>query len=242
MTRQVDAGCADNPGTKCAAGMTFKDGLGCVAPPGEMVRIPAGTFTMGEAGASEVRSVTVKTFEFDKTEVTVAQYKACVDAGKCTKPGLTAGCRWESPEGDLYPVACVDWSQATVYCGWAGKRLPTETEWEFAARGTDSRVYPWGNDPPDRQRICMENLNGCPVGTRPAGASPFGVLDLGGNVAEWTESVYCVSGIAGSKCADRRLVRGQAWRASEPAVVRAAARTDMDPTTQFASIGFRCAR
>ncbi|MBI4706179.1 MAG: SUMF1/EgtB/PvdO family nonheme iron enzyme, partial [Deltaproteobacteria bacterium] len=121
-------------------------------PPQAMVSIPPGTFEMGsnDGGGDEkpVHSVTVAAFEMDPTEVTVAQYRKCVSDGGCSEP---SGCNWEESGRDDHPVNCVDWQQAGAYCAWAGKRLPWEEEWEYAARGTDGRIYPWGNGAPGDQ-------------------------------------------------------------------------------------------
>ena len=167
--------------------------------------IPPGTFEMGKAGeynAAKPHTVTIsKGFCIDRTEVTVEAYGRCRRARGCTRERKTVYCNHSSPE-DTYgeepplthPQNCVDLAQARAYCKWAKKRLPSEAEWEYAARGTDGRKYPWGNQPPDNARIHWGGAGGprvfgtAAVGTHPADVSAFGVLDMAGNVAEWVES------------------------------------------------------
>jgi formylglycine-generating enzyme required for sulfatase activity/uncharacterized caspase-like protein len=195
-----------------------------------MVPVPAGRFQMGSpAGVGESdehprHEVTLSAYCIDKTEVTVKAYAACVEAKACSPAPLTVnGTQFSAGGVERYsrlcngdnrpdhPVNCVDWDQATAYCTWAGKRLPTEAEWEYAARGNDGRIYPWGNEAPTAKR-----LNACgsecvamakrdlgeewgalymasdgwettaPVGSFPDGASPFEAFDMAGNVWEWT--------------------------------------------------------
>jgi formylglycine-generating enzyme required for sulfatase activity len=208
------------------AAMLAMDGTpqpGSTKPPawilGNMVEISGGTFAMGsespEANDSEkpVHSVTVKSFRLDRTEVTVQAYAECVRAGACREPdayrnqpgNYHAFCNWKHPEKRLlHPINCVNFQQASAFCSWAHKRLPTEEEWEYAARGgSEGRTYPWGNEKPDQSRLnacgkeCSDNLAAkrflrweplyqtsdgwpetSPVGSFPAGASKHGVLDL----------------------------------------------------------------
>jgi formylglycine-generating enzyme required for sulfatase activity len=173
--------------------------------PEGMLRVPAGTFTMGKEDAKTGRPahkvVLTHAFYMDRTEVTIEQYKACVAAGSCTprvthlrrQVANTWGCNTEGDKG-TYPANCVDRKQAIAYCTFAKKRLPTEAEWEYAARGTDDREYPWGNAMPKAcstavlagmTGACGDRRGTSPVGTAPDGASPFGLLDVGGNVWEW---------------------------------------------------------
>jgi formylglycine-generating enzyme required for sulfatase activity len=182
-----------------------------------MVAVPGGTFSQGvksaagqslPAGAPTAHTVTVAPFSIDKTEVTVAQFAACVRVGACTPPRFPAGTCKSSKSADCaqdcninlgpafaqHPMNCVTWAAATAFCRWAGKRLPTEIEWERAARGGDGRRYPWGKALPGKQ-LCWNHSDvrvdkTCPVGAFPAGASPYGVLDMAGNVEEWTSTSY----------------------------------------------------
>jgi formylglycine-generating enzyme required for sulfatase activity len=166
-------------------------------PKTELADVPAGSFRMGcnDALDRECREdekpahdVSVSAFKMDKTEVTTAQWFVCVSAGKCTYPK----CPWDPCVHGNYPMSCLTREQAESYCAFVGGRVPTEAEWEKAARGTDARIYPWGND---AVTCALANMDGCakdlePVGAHPGNASPYGVLDLAGNVVEWTRDFY----------------------------------------------------
>jgi formylglycine-generating enzyme required for sulfatase activity len=166
------------------------------------VYIPAGTFHMGgmdvRRAPNEIpdHEVTLEAFWMDQLEVTNAMYGLCVSAGGCAPPQEFKSQRraeyFNNPEFKDYPVIYVTWGQAKTYCEWAGRRLPTEAEWERAGRGDDFRTFPWGEDKADGLRANFNMLVGdtSRVGTYPAGASPFGVLDLAGNVAEWVNDFY----------------------------------------------------
>jgi formylglycine-generating enzyme required for sulfatase activity len=166
------------------------------------VYIPAGTFTMGGvdplASTDELpfHQVTLNAYWIDKVEVTNGMYALCVKAGACRLPmdlkSQTHSAYYSDPQYANYPVVYVTWLQAKTYCEWAGRRLPTEAEWERAARGDDFRIYPWGDQLPDGTRANYNNLVGdtTSVGSMPAGASPFGVFDMAGNVAEWINDIY----------------------------------------------------
>lgn len=178
-----------------------------VETPTGMVLIPGGTFTMGSAkdkDAQPLTQVTLDPFFIDRTEVSVAAYRACVEAGRCDQKGLAVSastgsqefCNWGDPAKKDHPINCVTWTQARQFCQWQGKRLPTESEWEFAARGTDGREYPWGNDAPDPAKALYRPMKEkatsgtAPVESHPTGTSPFGLLNMAGNVWEWVEDVY----------------------------------------------------
>ncbi len=173
---------------------------------GEMVQVPAGTSQMGcdeehnmgrpcTGYGNPLHQVQLDEFQIDKTEVTNIAYAACVSAGGCTPPqaasSATRPSYYNDPQFADYPVIHMDWNQANAYCVWAEKRLPTEAEWEKAARGdSDTRPYPWGEQPPDCTLANFGGPNGCAgdtdaVGSYPFGASPYGVLDMFGNVGEW---------------------------------------------------------
>jgi len=216
----------------------------------KLVTIPSGSFLYGCNGivdrvcpASEPgRRADLPAFRIDRTEVRVSEYAACVAAGGCTPPGLGAGCNGSTTERGDHPVNCVDWDQAAAYCGWVGKRLPTEEEWEKAARGTDGRIYPWGNENAscDVAVMSADDTLGCgggstaPVASRDRGRSPYGLFDMAGNVLEWTGSLH--ESIAGA-----RVLRGGSWQNSALAM-RSSHREAAQPTLRHESVGFRCAQ
>ncbi|GAB4570382.1 MAG: hypothetical protein Kow0047_23980 [Anaerolineae bacterium] len=186
------------------------------------VYIPPGEFTMGspegEGDGDEhpQHRVYLDGFWIMLTEVTNAQYARCVEAGACTPPDNG---RWKDPQYADHPVTDVTWFQANEYARWVGARLPTEAEWEKAARGIDGRRYPWGDEWDDRKANTSEGGLGrtTPVGSYPAGASPYGVLDMAGNVWEWTSSLYepypyrADDGRENPEMPGRRVVRGGSW-------------------------------
>ncbi len=223
------------------------------------VLVPAGEFRMGTAGGSgdetPQHTVYLDAFQIDRTEVTNALYAQCVAAGVCTAPSSVNSNKRSSYYGNSqfanYPVINVSWEDARKYCAWSGGRLPTEAEWEKAARGTDGRAYPWGNESPDAQRCNFDRNIGdtTPVGGYPAGASPYGALDMAGNVWEWTadwyaEEYYATSPAAnpqGPATGDARVLRGGSWYNDERSV-RAANRYGDFPGDWDDFIGFRCVR
>jgi formylglycine-generating enzyme required for sulfatase activity len=169
-----------------------------------MVYIPEGFFLRGTADkelpdeydAKPQRSIYLDAFWIDLFEVTNGQYALCVEAGACNEPSTSSSFTrqnyFDDPEYDNYPVIFVKWADAKSYCHWAGRRLPFEAEWEKAARGTDGRLYPWGNEEPNLNLLNFGGNTGdtTPVGSYSAGASPFGVLDMAGNVWEWVRDWY----------------------------------------------------
>ena len=180
------------------------------SPPEGMVYVHQGWFLMGSTekdgrigmtvGVDELpqHKVYLKVYYIDKYEVTVAEFKRFLDATTRTPPRIWTEEEWRriypSP-GEDHPMNGVSWYDADAYCRWVGKRLPTEAEWEKAARGTDGRQWPWGNDPnlPSRVRANTQEAGvgwTMPVGSYPEGVSPYGVYDMAGNVMEWTSSWY----------------------------------------------------
>jgi formylglycine-generating enzyme required for sulfatase activity/serine/threonine protein kinase len=247
------------------------------APAPAMVRVPAGTFAMGtENGtASErpVHRVTItRAFDLDRTEVTVGAYAACVDARKC-KPAVLHGpfitdglvakygtqCAGLDRSRPSVAVNCVDQLQAVAYCELMGKRLPTEAEWEYAARGTDGREFPWGSDAPtcELSNFALPAGESCgarprgpiEVGSLPLGKSPFGAVDLAGNVWEWVADGWDSSAYEKSVGADPRVrggakqgvLRGGGWDQTA-STLRSTGRLAYDATTGHVGTGFRCAR
>ena len=158
----------------------------------EMVFVPSGEFVMGSADADQSvfydqkpqHTVYLDAFWIDKYEVTNARYQRCVAAGSCPPSHFAHDDRFN---GDRQPVVGISWGDATAYARWVGGRLPTEAEWEKAARGTDGRIYPWGNQWDGSKANTSENGLGTAtdVGSYPDGASPYGALDMAGNVWEW---------------------------------------------------------
>lgn len=263
-----------------------------------MLPVPAGSFTMGSSGeaqravlrmcldeigtklaeachaelfASEGPSVQVylSAYSIDRVEVTVAAYRGCVGAGACSPgPLLQADTRFLQP---TLPITSVTWNEARDFCAWRGARLPTEAEWERAARGSDGRTWPWGNTPrsdganhgrfltPDEVgtlqylRVHPDDSDGhaflAPVGSYPDAASPVGALDLAGNAAEWTADVYqeeppqrtSTVNPHGPAAGSLKTLRGGSWR--HPMLfLRTTSRDAAPADTRSPEIGFRCAR
>jgi formylglycine-generating enzyme required for sulfatase activity len=223
----------------------------------EMVYVPGGTFDMGSTDGDEdeqpVHAVTLDGFWMDRTEVTNAQYARCVAGGACSPPSESRSATRDSYYGDSqyddYPVIYVNWHDADAYCGWAGGRLPTEAEWEYAARGPDGHVYPWGNEPPTRAFLNYdqnrEDTN--EVGSYRHGASWSGAMDMAGNVWEWVADWYASDYYAGSPAqnpkgpegGDRKNFRGGSWTSSE-SIVRMAYRGSARSVSRYHTRGFRC--
>lgn len=216
--------------------------------PAGMVFIPGGTFTMGNNSSDEdsekpEHEVKVEPFYIDQYELTNEQYYEFIKATKHPTP--TSWSDGKFPPGeDKYPVVNISWADAGIYAKWAGKRLPTEVEWEYSARGTDKRLYPWGNEFSPRNTNSKETAKNyaVPIGSYPSGASPFGVLDLAGNVAEWTSSDY--QPYPNSKTTPQKgfkIIRGGSFFFDKTlAMVTTRFTEKPDVTKQF--LGFRCAK
>ena len=241
-----------------------------VTPP-DMIRIFAGVFTMGSDsdGKGDGPAHTVRltrSFWIDRTETTVEMYAACISTGDCTPNRVhlggtpdaateAQGCN-VSPDHAAHPVSCVDRDQAERFCAHVQKRLPTEAEWEYAARGSDGRTYPWGNTAPTSCAFasiaalageCHERRGTAAAGAASEGKSPFGVVDMAGNVWEWVSDSYApyTSGEATDPFAPpgtgRGVLRGGSWDFA-PTSARTTFRYPLAATTGNVSTGFRCAR
>jgi sulfatase modifying factor 1 len=222
-----------------------------------MLRLPGGRFVMGSANprapANErpAHSIMMTPFWIDRTEVTVGAYHSCVDAGTCARPARTsATCTFDAGDPEL-PVSCVHWRDADSYCRFAGKRLPGESEWEYAARGPYATSFPWGAQASCATAVTLvggQTGNTCQarparVGTHPAGASVFGVQDMSGNVEEWTADWYVESLGPGPapRAGAAHVLRGGGWL-SPPTMSRTTSRDWGSALEAGPNIGFRCAR
>ena len=227
-----------------------------------MVTIPAGPFQMGcsagdnacenDEGPAGGTPVNVPVFEIDTHEVTVSEYMQCIKAGKCNRPKdhqRNKYCNIGAKGRDDHPANCVDWQDAVDYCTFVGKRLPSEPEWEKAARGTDGRTYPWGEQFPTSSLLNFAAIvrDTMPVGSYPDGVSPYGVYDMAGNVWEWMQSEkkdYPYRDDDEREDLDstnNRVLRGGSWVDSDDHA-RAAYRASNVPSYADDSLGFRCAR
>ena len=223
--------------------------------------IPSGEFEMGsndgDTDEKPLHKVYLDAYWIDKTEVTNAQYQLCLDTGACTSPKTNESYSrenyFDSEAYADYPVIHMEWYQARDYCRWAGGRLPSEAEWEKAAKGEDGHIYPWGNSNPGDSLLNYNNNKGdtTPVGSYPAGASPYGVLDMAGNVLEWVEDWYREDYYSSKNDWinpqgpsyvewEYRLLRGGSWSLNY-AFARSSDRVMFNPSL-FDNIGFRCAR
>jgi formylglycine-generating enzyme required for sulfatase activity len=218
------------------------------APPG-MIFIAGATFRMGRDGSKKTEApahdVTVAPFFIDRLEVTASAFKACFDAGDCVRPGDGEFCNFGKADRADHPINCIDQSSAAAYCSFVQKRLPDEAEWELAARGTDGRHFPWGDDPPRDDTICWARLEAklgtCTVGSHPKGASRAGVQDMSGNVFEWTTSKHCR--YDKPDCDTDELVgRGGSWDYTNPANLTATTRAGAPPDHKRDLLGVRCVR
>ena len=224
-----------------------------------------------------VHEVTVETFAIEEHEVTAAQYNACVAAGACSAPGRTGNfeglevredtqillnlaCTGYDRARQNHPITCVDWHQASAYCAWIGRRLPTEEEWEFAARGEEGRTFVWGDDESLEQKagnfsdaswrrigyagrvFGYHYDDGFPLTAPPKSfpddRTPEGVYDLAGNVTEWTASPFCLYSEPDCET-EMKVIRGASW--FMPGAGFAAARDPVKPGVSLGSFGFRCA-
>ena len=241
------------------------DGIGGIgikwtSPKDNMVllNVPAGSFQMGSYSGNvdeqPVHTVFLDTYWIDRTEITNNLYAKCILAGACTLPArfssTTHFSYYGNPQYADYPVIYVNYYQADSYCKWAGRRLPTEAEWEKAARGTNERTYPWGNQPPAAWLMNFSNKTAdtTRVGSYPSGASPYGALDMAGNVWEWVTDWYDgiyykispVSNPQGPFFGAYKAIRGGSF-VYEGYTARTSNRSKHSPGAGDFTIGFRCA-
>lgn len=236
----------------------------------DMVKIPAGTFTMGTntegKGDGPMHAVSItKAFYIDRTPVTAEMYATCINEGACTpNTSVHVGDQAESPWGcndpkelPKHPANCIDRGQAEKFCASVEKRLPTEAEWEYAARGTDARAYPWGNTAPTSCSMavlagltgdCRDRKGTSEVGHTPDGMSPFGVLDMAGNVWEWVfdgfepyPSTEATDPAVPPSPQGKGVLRGGSWDYA-PTSAKTTYRLPLPVNLGNISTGFRCAR
>jgi formylglycine-generating enzyme required for sulfatase activity len=249
-----------------------------VAAPEGMALIPAGDFWMGTAatsGGAIGHIVTLDAYYMDIHEVTAGEYKACVGAGGCTVPSTSsfycsgsdaANNNWDAATNapisgrENHPVNCVNWNQASDYCAWAGKSLPTEAQWEKAARGgcdvwttdcaAETPPYPWGGDTPTSSHAVYglyPSGSTAPVGSKPDGQSPYGLYDMAGNVWEWTADWYSPyttgpqTNPTGPASGVHKTLRGGGWGLFTYSL-RSSGRSSTYPDTSYNGYGFRCAQ
>lgn len=220
-----------------------------------LLYVPGGEFTMGSDVNSDeqpIHQVTLDAYWIDQTEVTNAMYAKCVKANQCRLPrsakSNTREYYYYNPEFGNYPVISVSWNDAASYCSWVGRRLPTEAEWEKAARGTDGRTYPWGNNEPDSSLLNIDIADTTAVGTYPGSASIYGAFDMSGNVWEWVadwygETYYQDSPSTnplGPESGELRVLRGGSWGSADDEF-HSAQRYKNGQRFNNSFIGFRCA-
>ena len=216
--------------------------------------VPAGAFVMGNdagwEGQKPAHEVSLDAYWIDETEVTNRMYALCVDAGECTAPrdvsSYTREQYYRDPATADFPVLHLSWEDADRYCSWAGRALPTEAQWEKAARGTDGRLYPWGNQAPSNDRLNNFDVSfledTLQVGSYPEGISPYGALDMAGNVWEWTADWFNPYPGGDPAASDGygqvyRVMRGGSFVDAADATTRYA----NNPELRMHDIGFRCA-
>ena len=237
----------------------------------EMVDVPGGQFemgcTLGDADPTcyytpeeKLHTVHLSPYKIDKYEVTFRRYQKCVDAGECTEPAIGGALNFGWPDIDKFPVNGVTWVQSDKFCKFEGRRLPTEAEWELAARGSDGRLYPWGNEQPTCDLAVMDSKNagflGCgtgntmDVGSKPKGNSPYGAADMAGNLWEWTADWYSktyygnspVNDPKGPKTGVYKTARGGDFFTRAGYEVRSTGRFEYEPSDYSIAVGFRCAK
>ena len=291
-TATASAASAVSAATTASAAPSASAALAPLTCPQGMIAIPGGSFFMGSDDGlpfeKPAHQVTLQPFCMDEFEVSVERYRSCSEAGRCKRAGSTNDwatitekerkafdplCNIREPEERAkHPINCVDWEMAQKFCREQGGRLPTEAEWEFAARGPDGRKYPWGDDDPssDRLNACGKECmawgqkhgieeksmydvddgfpNTAPVGSFPKGASRYGVQDVVGNVWEWVADWYGdyakdeQTAPKGPESGEEKVIRGGSWNGSYASWVRPTFRYKDAPTKRSYGIGFRCAK
>jgi formylglycine-generating enzyme required for sulfatase activity len=271
--------------TSACAGASTKPSQASVAKPAlvapalpeqlpDMIELSGATFMMGGVYTKTHRE-TVADFDIGRTEVTTSAYRKCVAAGACAAPSgielddfapseqcrqtLANECNFARTDREQHPINCVTAGQAEAYCKWRGQRLPTEPEWELAARGTTARKHPWGDSPwtPERANLCDERclrvlhcpfapvsttlrdgyLTSAPVGSFPKGQTPSGIEDMVGNLEEITSTIgHGDSSLVSLKPGN--IGRGGSWASDEDIAFR----SEISPTLAMPQVGFRCAR
>ncbi len=222
----------------------------------------------GDPDEAPVHAVTVRPFFMSRSETTVGQYRACISAGGCNGARLngyqwsgqpfnaSAECNWTHAHRAAHPMNCVNWHQARDFCRWTGGRLPTEAEWEYAARaGGTGAMFPWGDASATCTLAVINNgSDGCgmrsthPACSRAPGNTPQGVCDLAGNVWEWVSDYYAPDYYArspatnprGPRTAAKRVRRGGSWK-DRAGYIRSANRHSLEPAFRTTTLGFRCA-
>lgn len=224
-----------------------------------MVGVPGTAYRMGddrEPDSSPAHMVEVAPFCIGRAEVTTGEYRRCFSAGSCPAPGpRTNSGRSNFYAGlDSHPINYVTWSDAVAYCRFVSARLPTEAEWELAARGTEARLYPWGDDEPSSELVQWAGAcNGCrpetaSAGSMARGASQFGALDLAGNVAEWVADFFgpytadAQRSPTGPSAGTVRTIRGGGWPVTQAIFFRGTNRQRGEPSSRRPDVGFRCVR
>lgn len=230
------------------------------------ITVEAGRYEMGDdmlSSASPAHLVYVPEFSMKRTEVTVSEYENCVNQGVCSIPvGEDTSCNWDTRDQNPdFPVNCIQWEQAVIYCSWIGARLPSEAEWEYAARSTgENDTYPWGPESPSCIYAIMTDNNGVAgcgtnrtwsVCSKPDGNTGQGLCDMAGNVQEWVQDHHHIDyngdpPLDGSAWEDNdgiyRVLRGAAYDGAFASHFKASFRGNDIPTSVRSSIGFRCAR
>lgn len=265
------------PPSRCPEGMVFMDN--------PVFNMGAAAGQTGDRNETPAHRVTLAPYCIDRTEVTAHRYQECAVSGQCTTsstvnfpaipapqlPSWNQLCNGNRADRADHPMNCVDWAQASTYCRSRGGRLPTEAEWEFAARGAETRTYPWGEAAPSLDRVnacdadCIALLTRgnlsrpaasfagsdshggtAPAGAFTPGASLFGVLDMAGNVMEWTGDWFGLYNAApatdptGAAGGADRVARGGHWYSGTAAALRTTARVPANPAFRLATLGFRC--